>query len=362
MPYKSLELSVIPYNEMWIDCVNNNLMGILMANNSSYQALPCSINMNYSLTFPQEAYFNPEMPRSSKLEKGVFVPNLTYEVPSMDMWLAKTNINLTLTTIDPFEMIYDELLKGNYLFVDLDRFYFPGGVDYQKNHNLHPSFIYGFDCLTENYLLIEDCVQPGKFEPYQLHKKELEISFIAAQTSEKSEVISYTLLPEAKMDYRLDLDKVISNLKNMLSNDKSPLNQMETNGVSLWSIKGISCLKLFSKYMDIIFPQIRKWDQKHLIALTLPSQMQKRNLRLLTFLEEMGAINSMYKILLEQEYISLNESWEKYRHKIYKYIVTRKEFPEISESNNYFKNVKNELYDMANNEERVTKFLLDILS
>lgn len=38
---------ILPYNDIWLDCVNNNLMSILISHHSSFEKLPLTFKTQY---------------------------------------------------------------------------------------------------------------------------------------------------------------------------------------------------------------------------------------------------------------------------------------------------------------------------
>lgn len=360
MTVSGLQLPVKPYNGMWVDCVSNNLVGILSQINSSFAELPCSFAMNYTLLVPKELPSSATEIPDLLYREGMFTPKLTYQLPDLSDWIERIEIPTPLSDA-LFETIQDQLGMGRYLFVDLDRFHLPRGVDHQKKHRVHPCFIYGYDTAQNQYLLIEDCVKPGHFDYYRLTASELLAAFESAQELEASSMICYQTLPDADFNFITDKETVQKNIELLLT-DREEAVQSDWQDRGIRHYQGISSLKIFADMIEVVYPRIEVWNEQQLVSITLPWQMQQRNLQLLDILEQKGFLNPMYKILLHQEYVDLSESWEKYRHKMFKYIILKEYNPKFEVKKDFFYEVKSELHNIAANEERVNRFLLDVLS
>lgn len=358
MTASALRLPVQPYNGMWVDCVSNNLIGILSQQDPSFTELPCSFAMNYTLLAPQVSTVSTVDIPDYFFKEGVFTPKLTYQLPDLSGWIERIEIP-TPASEALLEMIREQLALGRYIFVELDRFYFPKGVDYQKKHRVHPGFVYGYDSAQSTFLLIEDCLQPGRFDYYQLTDEELLTAFDSAQELESPRILCYRTLPDADFRFETNKERVVSNLELLLTDGEELHTEWKDYGIR--RLHGISSLKIFADMIEVVYPQIEVWQEHQLVSLTLPWQMQQRKLQLLDILEQRGLLNPMYKILLNQMYMELGDSWEKYRHKIFKYIIVKEDNLSFEMSKDFFYKVKLELHDIAVQEERVNRFLLDAL-
>lgn len=68
---------LLPYNSLWLDCVKNNLMSILISYNDSLSTLPFAFKSQYwkKLTLQK---FDSQETYKSLLEQGLFLPKVVY--------------------------------------------------------------------------------------------------------------------------------------------------------------------------------------------------------------------------------------------------------------------------------------------
>ncbi|MFD1906435.1 hypothetical protein ACFSQ7_24405 [Paenibacillus rhizoplanae] len=76
---------IFPYNDIWLDCVNNNLMSILISHNSSFEKLPLTfknavLEKLINQTFPEDNF-------ESLLHQGLMLPKVQYDTEQLYHYL-----------------------------------------------------------------------------------------------------------------------------------------------------------------------------------------------------------------------------------------------------------------------------------
>ena len=73
--YVSTELR--PYNDLWLDCIMNNLMAILIHHNPSLKSLPSTFKAEYRKKVLCQKFSSKET-YESLLKQGLMLPKVTY--------------------------------------------------------------------------------------------------------------------------------------------------------------------------------------------------------------------------------------------------------------------------------------------
>ncbi|OIB04957.1 hypothetical protein AK95_15220 [Paenibacillus sp. LC231] len=147
-------LPIQPFTDVWLDCRTNNLIAMLVEANPVFRQLPYLIS----------GYFYNKHHDVRLFDKHMF--NMEFMFP------FEAFIDTTVVTVsnqqEAHEAIREGLEEGDYLFVNLDRYYYPTGYDSNQIHRIHPAFIYDFSDTEQTYMLLEDCIEIGKIDVYRL--------------------------------------------------------------------------------------------------------------------------------------------------------------------------------------------------
>ncbi|MGZ4163781.1 MAG: hypothetical protein ACXVDB_05925, partial [Tumebacillaceae bacterium] len=174
-----VKLPVHVYNDFFINCLDNHLIGLLVQRDESFRKAVCSLKTTYSMLTPKPQWIGreSELPQNF-YQQGWFLMQVDFEHLKLDDWFVRTTVDVGAYQ-DIHQAIQEQLKQGQYVLVLLDRFYFPRGIEYMKSHRIHSSFIYGYDEAAKVYHLVEDCVQFGVMAHYDLSFENLEISYRA---------------------------------------------------------------------------------------------------------------------------------------------------------------------------------------
>lgn len=314
-------LPIMPYNEMWIDCVMNNIASILIAQDEKFKLFPCILKGTYQFSTnvtedPTDIYSMLEKQMSETL-------NISFEIPDLSQWLCKYNLKI-FKNEDVHQEIKYLIDKGYYVFIELDRYHFPNGMEYQKIHLKHPCLIYGYDTSNNSYLLLESCEKLTEVEPYELEFKKFEESLEAVfRNRECYNLEYYEVLPLECYDFELTKELVINNLQHLLIDETIIVGETTT-------YCGISSILKFSDYLPQYLMDINPMIHMNIFAnLNKYGQLQKRNIWIIEILNKRKILGSQVANYLIKEYSDLNRSWDEFRNKVFKYIYKKEKSMEV---------------------------------
>lgn len=155
-----------PYNDLWLDCVSNNLISMLMCWDESYRDIIFYAGISYRKKLLNQI-FNYDGERERFLDEGFFTPKVIYTIDLLNSLIEK---EITILTSD--QEVLNEIksaLRNEYcVFVTVDRYFYPAGREAGKYNMIHPVFIYGYDDSSKTLKTIEDCIIPGTLAYYDL--------------------------------------------------------------------------------------------------------------------------------------------------------------------------------------------------
>ncbi|MGG4551690.1 hypothetical protein [Paenibacillus humicus] len=235
-----------PYNDFWLDCVANNLMAILIHENESFNSLPINFKAQYWKKIKNQSFSSHETFLSLQ-KQGLFIPKVIY---NNDELYSFFNINKLI--IEPnnhnnvHSLIKEALSRGQFIFVQMDRFFYKSGRESGKIHLVHPTFIYDCDDDERNYIGFEDCISPGKMHPYKIPFDVIDLSIQHFRENNKNiELQTFSLKTEMLENYHFNL-----------SNHREIIDQYCINNViyhqefDLYYQVGISSLYEYAEEME----------------------------------------------------------------------------------------------------------------
>jgi hypothetical protein len=358
---RELKLKVEPYNGIWLNCIYNNLIAILNTHNPTFEAMAFTLPRNYTLCKP----IQPEIPMIFNEVGSQRVLEVKIELPNIHEWFEFKDVAWwTYKSVD--DAIREHLKMGYYLFVDLDRYYFPGGVEYLERSFVHPSFFYGFNDDTQSYTVIEDCITPRIMEVYELPYDILRDAFQQTLQNKKggnsptgspTGIRGVRLVSQDDYEYKLETQLIVQNLNRIL-------NGSEKQQVDPYLDKyfGVECISEYANTITEVFPKITLKNLRiHFPLAAFPLDFQKGNLGLIETLVKHKLLSINKSQLITPLYEKLATLWEVYRNLIYKYIHIKQSGLIIDELA-YFEKVKIHLIETYNLEKTATQKFLDVLS
>lgn len=164
----SESLRIEPYNEMWLDCVHNNVMSLLIGANEGFRRIPLYLDVQYAKKMTDQT-FDAEETRTRLLAEGFMIPKVSYSMDVFKDFLLSEEIELESNELEKtLELVRTAIGEGFYVFLKVDRFFYPSGRESGKTHLIHPVFVYGYDDGNRQLRVIEDCMMPGTMDDYLL--------------------------------------------------------------------------------------------------------------------------------------------------------------------------------------------------
>lgn len=348
-----IQLPMRAYNEILFNCIVNNQLGLLLAHHPVFSSFPSLISASYTWQEIKgwERIYNAEQP-IWPLKDGVMTLAVSYELHGMNMYMEQVRQTYD-TALQITEEIKALLREGYYIFAPLDRFYFTEGLEYMQQHMIHPSFIYGYDDLQGCFLLMEDCVQHGRFEPYSLAYADFEVSLAKVMQVSAFALEGfrpYPHLPEWSADYFRE--QVICNIRKLLS-------AQITEGSRAYIHEGVQGISLFAGHIGKLVPVISNFSALRRNA-SMPMGLQKRNLAMLDEMYTLGLLDMDAKSSFAQRFEELLALWDRYRKEIFLYSYRNEQ--DISENPMLFTALQRLLTDIAAKETQAYKNLLQTIS
>lgn len=160
-----------PYNEIWLDCIQNNLMSILISYDSIFELLPATMKFEYWKK-KKSQQFDSRDTYKSLLKQGLFIPKIIYQTDQIKSFFNIEKRIFQNSKINGIhELICDAFSENKFVFLHVDRFFFSSGRETGKLHFVHPTFLYGYSEEQGTYTAIEDCLSPGHMQSYQIPKE-----------------------------------------------------------------------------------------------------------------------------------------------------------------------------------------------
>jgi hypothetical protein len=180
-----VKLEITPYNRNWLDCYLNNLIAILMTRNAKYEQLIGYVSSRFEMPLPAAGKLTDEEYTSYR-GAGAYLPHIRKGISEalLQRYLDSEEIAITPDT-DIIGTVKGLLRDGRYCFVRVNRYYYPGCYDYMTQRLIHPSFIYGYDDDAQKLLLIEDYIQVGRFERYEISYNDFLIAYRSIEQEER---------------------------------------------------------------------------------------------------------------------------------------------------------------------------------
>lgn len=306
-------LEVKPYNDYWFDCVNNNLYGMIISKNKSYGTAQFYLEVNYYKKVIEQQ-FDTEETKKSLLFNGAFLPKVHYTFD-----LLKNAIDFKMFRFEGSEsanqiidFIKSNLCEDLFVFVELDRFFYPTGTQAGKTSLIHPGFIYGFDDDKKIFYLLEDCIYPGTLDYYEL-----------PYTSAKK---SFEHFIENTKGITLSACRVKENLDHLFSDEDFLFNRIKLNATNLitgptiyqqscdlYYHTGLSCLDQFLEEFTFLLENLEDISM-YMLRMTTFIQVHKKNIEFIAYLHQRKLISKTAFEELCMDYNELVHEWSSFKN------------------------------------------------
>ncbi|KEQ21807.1 hypothetical protein [Paenibacillus tyrfis] len=297
-------LKVKPYNDLWFDCINNNIIGILAAYEPSFTRLPTFYNGTYSINVKAEDVQADTNDLSPHIDVLFEWPDLTriFEEKQVEVSADHSIVEVVRRFID----------DNYYVFMYIDRYYFPDTPNYNKESFIHPTLIYGYT--NNNFKLLEDCVKVGNMDYYEIENSMFTQAFLSSLRKAGTTIVHCIRLKEEwpTWDMNISRDLAITLLQNVLHTQE----MSESSGTT---IQGIGALAKYAELFEreskhiAVHPDKFMWFYQQLRRGIV---LQKRNILILQNLHEQGILNADSYHILSKMYQEHQDCWTFVTNKI----------------------------------------------
>lgn len=344
-------LSVEPFQDYWIDCINNNLLSVLLSHNPPITEKALLSPGNFYLKDFKAGYSQRKQFEETGKHLGLDFHSKLDILP----WFVKES--LPLTKNDIHKTIYEYLMKDYYSFVPVDRFYFPECFDFEKKHSEHRVFVYGMDVENEIYYILDDYRQQLFLEKYEISFADFERSILSKSYEYDSiTCVKYREGSSEEFDQD-DVNLLVSNLKTFLSENK--VEPRESYNYHY----GISCIERFAnEYLIGYFTNLKDTElfQHHLYKIM---EHHKKNILLIDYLHKKNVITDSDFTELTEIYSQLKNQWEVLKNSasilFQRMLSSVNNFDRFS---NKFKKVQDKFNTLADLERKTTLRFIEVLT
>lgn len=312
--------NIEPYNDIWLDCVSNNIMAMLLGVDESFRSLPLTLNVTYSKYVTDQKY-DTEEDRVKMLTEGFLFPTVNYSTDTLSKYLDGKEYSFHEFDQQLIDFIKSGLVDGYSVFLVIDRYYYPSGREAGTMHMVHPVFLIGFDDDKACFIAIEDCIIPGLMDYYDLPFNSVKDSCMSFVEQGKSLTVCMckphaTLSIQIGEETKEATDKMIWHI---LEDTTAYFEQY-----NLYIHKGLSALEMFHDEIDHLFRSLKEPSLFRSLIMRFP-QLHLRNKGLVTFLYESGYISKSDCNHLVQQYELLQIQWEIFKNRCFLMIERNEE-------------------------------------
>lgn len=307
-----------PYNELWLDCINNNLISMFMCWDESFKDMIFFADVSYRRKLPESIVNNDEL-LNQFLREGFFTPKVVYTIELMDRLTEKKRSVL----VGDWEVLNEikTALQNDYcVFVTVDRYFYPSGREAGKLHMIHPVFIYDYDDFSETLKTIEDCMVPGTLAYYDLPYRSLLDS--CRDFVEKGQSVEITACKPAFLAKSLvDIDPPLRKIARMCEE------LLDENGKAHeYNLVYQTGIKALSDYSDQFVAFIAALEEFSLYKLRVFQfqQLHGRNVKLLRFLRQAGHVRDSRLESLSERYQDLHDRWRSFKDRSFIELARKK--------------------------------------
>jgi hypothetical protein len=300
-----------------MDCLSNNLINLLITEDESNKALPYLMRNEYFMTPIKGTYPNMKFDEWH-LKSGSSCIQVSFAPPPYGELIDKfERVDFKLHHDEDVIGRVEECLKeGYYVFVTVDRFYFPSTLDYKKKHLIHPTLIYGFNSSKNEFYLVDDVIKNGKHDKYVLsYASFLESTGSVKETGEIE--LGAVRVKKPIMVHDFEEQIILDNLRSILELKIVPDQKYDKD----W-IYGIELLLEYSKIMEDVLP-IAEDPMRCIFLANQAYQVQFKNLELVNILIDRKRLPDD-QLRLHYEKICLK--WKSYKYYMILFFEKQKAF------------------------------------
>lgn len=313
--------TIKPYNDFWLDCINNNLISILLEKDESYRGIIQHLGVSYVKKISTQS-FDSEGTRSNLAAQGLFSPKIKYSYRMLENLIEQEDYRLEGVIPQEVErFIISKLDMGYCVFASVDRYFYPSGRESGRMHLIHPVFIHGYDEREQYFHTIEDCFTPGKMEYYDLPYYSFKDS--CRHFADQDQMITVNIC-RAKQDLK-SLSQLedpahiaISMCENLLKGGN-----VYEEKYDLYYNTGLACLDAFIHELKEFFYKIEEYSIYKSRVLQF-QQLATRNQLIVNTLKDKGVLSAQLADTLITAYSILHDEWELFKNKSFTLLAAKK--------------------------------------
>jgi hypothetical protein len=346
------QLPIVPYNHIWLNCFSNALISILNSVNMEFSYLPCHYQSTYAYCCMMDTGKISESLIKDHETLGWYVLKVAHKRPDLKPWLSLKEEKVSVQDMN-IQYLKEKIAEGNYVFLGMDRFYYPGGVEYQTSHLIHQSLFVGFDEDKQCFILLEDCVRLGYMELFELpyanfteamlevYKDKVELSFRCFRIHSDA----------ADNPFKVRKEIVSASLKRHLA-----LHRFEMEAT--YEYHGINAVLHYADNIENVIPKVT--DLVNLIkSSSEPMTLQKIRLLTVEILEKNGQLTQKQAEILNKMYTDLLIEWELFKNKIA--VNSKRNQTKFKINYQFYVDLRAKLFKNYVDEKKVTELFLQML-
>ncbi|MEK3707939.1 hypothetical protein MKY87_28175 [Paenibacillus sp. FSL R7-0198] len=211
------------------------------------------------------------------------------------------------------EFIIDAINESRYVYLYVDRYYISASKAYQKNHNWHEIFIFGYD-LEKGTFHVADNIQEGKYIHAECSFSELNEGYNAMNSDNEFFHNVHLLGIKEEHEYKFNLQQVASTLENYVYS--KPTIDMSFKEKSIF---GIDALNLTIKSAVNSDPSSFRFDKR---AFHLFWEHKKMMTLRLEYMYQLSLIPNGLELI--SSYKELESRYLMLRNLVIKYNISKK--------------------------------------
>ncbi|WP_434752088.1 hypothetical protein [Paenibacillus amylolyticus] len=313
-----------PYNDMWLDCVSNNLVAMLINENESYADLSCYMDSMYLKKVYQQSYSSEDI-QGELLAEGLYYPKIEYSLELLGELIDTREEEFDSLDDDVHGCIKSALGEDCFVFVSVDRYFYPSGLNANKSHLYHPTFIYGYDYENQCYKALEDCMVMGRIDYFRIPYGSIDASCKFLLNEGKKIRLGICKVKDTAKEFtqRLQLPKLAESLERHLAGG-----QVYNKEYDLFYDSGMDALLTYTKEFNYLFSNLKVGHLFSNRALSY-CQVHMRNQKIAQIIQESYCLDMAQ---IKHGYSALYEMWRLFKNKSYYLLEKQKKAPGLKHS------------------------------
>jgi hypothetical protein len=281
------------YNNISINCEDNNLLSVLKTCDDQFEQIVMVLDMRYYVLLKPDGWnAYPEWKQKRYYRMGWNLLGVDIKPLNVAPYFERVEeiVSADADVIGTIQRLVDD---GWYVFIKVDRYYFPDGFDSGKNHFVHPTFIYGYDDERGKLLMVEDCIDILQYREYELAYTDL---IKAIEPIVGNSINAYKLNDSKNIRFTYHVRDIIGNCKAIL-NEELDYSDLERFGHIVK--RGLYSIDDARNGIEAELPKVNPaiWNDNLALyyIVKTPKLLQERNLLRI-------------RLLLERKWISRSEA------------------------------------------------------